>query len=73
MKKIVFLGILSVVLFAIFYLYLTSPALGDPLGWRFLPLILLGVGASWSLTEALCTVSNLYVEPFLKKWFPKWA
>ena len=73
MKKIVFLGVLSVVLFVIFYLYLTSPALGDPLGWRFIPLVLLGVGASWSLTEALYTVANLYVEPFLKKRFSKWA
>ena len=72
MKKIVFLGVLSVVLFAIFYLYLTSPALGDPLGWRFIPLILLGVGASWSLTEALYMVADL-VEPFLKKRFSKWA
>ena len=73
MKKVAFLCVLSIVLFAIFYLYLTSPALSDPLGWRFIPIILLGVGASWSLNEALYTFLRFYMEPFLKKRFPKWA
>ncbi|MFH1990617.1 MAG: hypothetical protein ABIJ19_02060 [Patescibacteria group bacterium] len=73
MKKIATLLVLSLLLFIIFYSYLTSPALGHPLGWQLFPLILLGVGSFWSLSEALCTFMYLYLEPFLKKRFSKWA
>jgi hypothetical protein len=65
MKKIAFLCVLSIVLFAVFYLCLSSSALGRPLGWRLLPLVALGTGALWSLFEALYTLLRL-AEPYLK-------
>ena len=73
MKKIVFLCILSAGLFVIFILILTSPTLDHPLGLLLLPIIIFGVGAFWALSEALFTISDSYVKPFLKKRFPKWA
>ena len=57
MKKIVFLCVLSVVLFVVFYLYLTS---GHSLGgWQFLLLAALGTGGAWALFEALYAVMRM--------------
>jgi hypothetical protein len=53
MKKIAFLCVLSIVLFAIFYLWLTSFTLERSLGWQFLPIVAIGAGAFWSLVEAI--------------------
>ena len=76
--KIVFLLVLCSVLFISFYfylLYLTS-ALDcplRPLGWQLLLPVLLGFGAFWAFCEVLRIVMSEYVEPFLKKRFPKWG
>jgi len=74
MKKIVMLLALSGILFIVFYLYLISPVVLVRFSkLEFLLLIVLGVGAFWSLSEALYTALDLYLKPFLKKRFPEWA
>ena len=73
MRKIVFLMILGVILFVIFFSYLISLTPIHPLGWQLLPLAIFGVGGFWAFSEALCTFLDLYLKPFLKKRFPKWA